>query len=89
MITVRIPSTLRKYTAGLAEVTAQGRTVGEVIDNLEGRYGGLRACLVDGQKIQHFVNLYVGENDVRFLKGLDTEIGVGEPLTILPGIAGG
>ena len=89
MTTVRIPAALRKYTAGLAQVTARGGTVGEVIADLECSYPGLRACLLDDRGIRRFVNLYVGENDVRFLEGLDTEVGTGELLTILPGIAGG
>jgi molybdopterin synthase sulfur carrier subunit len=87
--TVRIPSSLRKFTGGQEVVAAQGRTVAEVIDDLERQHQGLRDCLLDSAGIRRFVNLYIGENDIRFLKGLDTEIGAGDSLTILPGIAGG
>jgi sulfur-carrier protein len=86
---VRIPTSLRKFTGGRDEVSAQGRTVAEVIDDLEHQHRGLRDCLLDSQGVRRFVNLYVGENDIRFLNGLDTELGSGDCLTILPGIAGG
>jgi molybdopterin converting factor small subunit len=88
-ITVCIPSTLRRFTGGRDEVSAQGRTVAELIDDLERNYPGLRDCLLDGQGVRRFVNLYVGEDDIRFLQGLDTELAAGAELTILPGIAGG
>jgi molybdopterin synthase sulfur carrier subunit len=87
--TVRIPPTLRRYTAGLAEVTGQGATVGEILDDLERRYPGLGPALLDGGQVRRFVNLYVGETDIRFAQGLATELGTADVLTILPGIAGG
>ena len=87
--TVRIPPTLRRYTAGLAEVAGQGATVGEILADLERRYPGLGACLLDGGEIRRFVNLYLGDTDVRFLRGLATEPAAADVLTILPGIAGG
>jgi sulfur-carrier protein len=86
---VRIPASLRRLTGGRDEVAAEGRTVAEIIDDLERNCPGLRDCLLDSQGVRRFVNLYVGENDIRFLNGLDTVPGAGEVLTILPGIAGG
>ena len=61
----------------------------EVLQDLDRQCAGLRDSLFDGQGVRRFVNLYVGENDIRFLKGLDTEMSAGDTLTILPGIAGG
>ena len=89
MTTVRIPSSLRRFTGGRDEVSAQGRTVAEIIDDLERTCPGLRDCLLDSQGVRRFVNLYVGEDDIRFVNGLDTELAAGAVLTILPGIAGG
>ena len=86
---VRIPATLRRFTGGREEVLAEGRTVAELIDDLELKHRGIRDCLLDGQVVRRFVNLYVGENDIRFLNGLDTELRSDDSLTILPGIAGG
>jgi sulfur-carrier protein len=86
---VRIPTSLRRFTGGRDEVSALGRTVAEIIDDLEQNYQGLRDCLLDSQGVRRFVNLYVGEDDIRFLNGLDTELAAGDVLTILPGIAGG
>ena len=86
---VRIPGSLRRFTGGQEEVSAVGHTVAEVLQDLERQCAGLRDSLFDGQGVRRFVNLYVGENDIRFLKGLDTEMSAGDTLTILPGIAGG
>jgi sulfur-carrier protein len=87
--TVRIPTSLRRYTGGRDVVSTEGRTVVEIIDGLERSFPGVRACLLDSQGLRPFVNLYVGENDIRFLKGLDTELAPGDVLTVLPGVAGG
>lgn len=86
---VRIPMPLRKLTGGSSEVLATGSTVAEVIDDLERLHPGFRDYLFDDRGIRRFVNLYVGENDVRFLKGLATEVESGGSLTILLAIAGG
>ena len=86
---VRIPASLRKFTGGQEVVPAQGRTVAEVIDDLERKHQGLRDCLLDSEGMRRFVNLYVGEDDIRFLNGLDTELRAGDSLTILQAIAGG
>jgi sulfur-carrier protein len=89
MANIRIPAVLRRFTGGRAVVVAQGNNVAEVIDDLERNHEGLRACLLDGNGVRRFVNLYVGEEDIRFLDGLDTKLEAEDCLTILPGIAGG
>jgi sulfur-carrier protein len=86
---VRIPTPMRRFTDGRDEVAATGRTVAELIDDLERQHQGLRDCLLDGRGVRRFVNLYVGEDDIRFLNGLATELKAGDSLTIVPAIAGG
>jgi molybdopterin synthase sulfur carrier subunit len=89
-VEVRIPAMLRKLTGGDAAVTAEGDTVGEVIDFLDGRYAGIRAELIadDGQ-IHRFVNIYLNDEDIRFIEKLETVITEGDTLSILPAVAGG
>lgn len=89
MATVRIPTSLRRLTGGKDAVLAQGRTVVEVIADLDRSHRGIRDCLLDAGRVRHFVNLYVGDEDIRFLDGLDTALDAEDTLTILPGIAGG
>ena len=89
-VKVRIPTQLRVLTDGAGEIEASGTTVAELIDDLETRHSGLRERLLDeGGHLRRFVNLYVGEEDVRFLKGLDTQISDGEQVSIIPAVAGG
>ncbi|MGB8295363.1 MAG: MoaD/ThiS family protein [Polyangia bacterium] len=88
-ITVYLPTSLRKFADGQAAVAAQGGTVAEVIDDLERKHQGLRDCLLDSEGMRRFINLYVGEDDIRFLDGLDTTLRAGDSLTILQAIAGG
>ncbi|HHD10920.1 MAG TPA: MoaD/ThiS family protein [Deltaproteobacteria bacterium] len=89
-VKVRIPTPLRKLTEGKDEVTAEGSTVKEVIEDLEKRYPGIkeRICEEDGS-IRKFVNLYVNDEDIRFKNNLDTELKDGDELSIIPAIAGG
>jgi molybdopterin converting factor small subunit len=89
MATVHIPTSLRRLTSGRDTVVGQGNTVAEVIDDLERNHPGVRECLLDGGRVRRFLNLYVGDDDIRFLDGLDTKLGAADTLTILPGIAGG
>jgi len=86
---IRIPGSLRRFTGGQEEVSASGHTVAEVIQDLDRQCPGLRDSLLDSQGVRGFVMLCVGESDIRFLKGLDTEISTGDTLTIVPAIAGG
>ena len=87
--TVRIPTPLRTLTGGNDEVKAQGATVGAVIEDLEKNHPGLRDRLLDDKGVRRFVNIYVGDEDIRFLEGLQTELKGGEQITIVPAIAGG
>ena len=89
-VKVRIPTPLRKLTNDEAEVVVEGGTVGELVDSLEARFPGFkeRLCDEDGS-LRRFVNVYVGEEDIRFLKGLDTEIADENVVSIIPAVAGG
>jgi len=86
---VRIPTPLRTLTGGADEVTAAGSTVGEVIEDLERKHPGIRERLLDERGVRRFVNIYVGEEDVRFLDGLKTKLKAGDRVSIVPAIAGG
>lgn len=89
-VQVRIPTILRNLTGGAAEVSAEGATLREVIDKLDAAHPGLRARLLDDQgKVRRFVNLYVGDEDVRFTEGLDTPTPDGTQVSIIPAVAGG
>ena len=88
--TVRIPTILRTFTSGAGEVTAEGTTLREVLDNLEGSYAGIRDRILDETgTLRRFVNVYVGDDDVRFIGGLDAEITDGARISIIPAVAGG
>ena len=89
-VTVRIPTILRSYTEGASEVSADGSTLAEVIDDLEAHHQGIRArVLDDAGEIRRFVNVYVGNDDVRFLEGLDSQTPDGTQISIIPAVAGG
>ena len=86
---VRIPAALRTLTGGADEVKAAGGTVGDVIDDLDKRHPGMKDRLVDAKGVRRFINIYVGEEDVRFTGGLGTELKAGDQVSIIPAIAGG
>ena len=89
-VTVRVPTTLRTLTAGASEITVEGATVSEVLDQLEGVHPGFKERLLDGDgKLRRFVNLYVADDDVRFREGLDTAVVEGDTVSIIPAVAGG
>jgi molybdopterin converting factor small subunit len=88
-IEVRIPTILRTYTAGEKTVTGDGATLAELLDDLETRNAGLQARLIDQGKLRRFVNVYLNDEDVRFLDGLDTALKEGDVVTVLPAVAGG
>jgi len=88
-IEVRIPTILRSYTGGAKAVEGSGATLDELLDNLDAAHGGLRERLVDGQKLRRFVNVYLNDEDVRFLGGLETPVKDGDTVTVLPAVAGG
>jgi sulfur-carrier protein len=86
---VRIPTPLRTLTKGSDEVSASGDTVADVIADLEKSYPGIRDRLLDEKGVRRFVNIYVGEEDIRFLEGLKTQLKAGDQISIVPAIAGG
>jgi molybdopterin converting factor small subunit len=88
-VTVSIPTILRSHTGGEKRVSATGSTLEAVIADLEAKHSGIFERLVDGGKLNRFVNIYVNDEDVRFSGGLDTQIGDGDSVTILPAVAGG
>jgi molybdopterin converting factor small subunit len=89
-VSVRIPTILRTYTGGESEVSAQGATLAEVLDDLESNYSGIKARILDEQgSIRRFVNVYVGNDDVRFLDSLDTKTPEGVQVSVIPAVAGG
>lgn len=88
-VTVSIPTILRTHTGGEKRVEATGRTLSDVIDDLDGNYGGIKDRLINDGRLHRFVNVYVNDEDVRFSGGLDTEVTDGDSVTILPAVAGG
>ncbi|MCF3184946.1 MoaD/ThiS family protein [Streptomyces polychromogenes] len=89
-VNVRIPTILRTYTGGAAEVPAEGATLAEVIDSLEANHPGIAARVLDDQgKLRRFVNVYVNDDDVRFEGGLQTATPEGAGVSIIPAVAGG
>ena len=89
MTTVRIPPTLRPEVGGERQVSADGDTVREVLDDLIDRFPGLATQLVEDGEIAPFVNVYVGGEDVRTLDGIDTAVPNGSTVILLPAMAGG
>jgi sulfur-carrier protein len=88
-VTVRIPTPLRSLTGGEDHVQVAGSSVQAVIDNLEAKHPGIKERLVDDKGVRRFVNLYLGEEDIRFLDGLETQLKDGDEISIVPAIAGG
>ena len=89
-VMVRIPTILRSYTDGASEVTAPEGTLREVIAGLDAAYPGLGGRILDASgRLRRFVNVYVGEEDVRFAQGLDTEVAAGGRVSFIPAVAGG
>ena len=90
MIKVRIPTPLRPLTRGQGEVEAKGASVAEVLANLDSMHPGLKQRLYDETgELRRFVNIYVNEEDIRFLKGKETALKEGDEMSIVPAIAGG
>ena len=89
-VEVRIPTILRNLTGNQKQVQAQGDTLDALFLDLEAQYTGLRARLIDDDgALRRFVNVYLNDEDVRFLGGLETKLGDGDTVTILPAVAGG
>ena len=85
-IEVRIPTILRTYTDGAKQVEGTGSTLDELFTDLEKRHGGLRDRLVDNGGLRRFVNVYLNDEDVRFLAGLETPVKDGDTVTVLPAV---
>jgi molybdopterin converting factor small subunit len=89
-VTVRIPTQLRELSGGTAEVTAEGDTLGAVLDDLERAHPGFRERLFDDQgELRRFVNVFVADEDIRFLDGLATAVAPNATVSIVPAVAGG
>jgi molybdopterin synthase sulfur carrier subunit len=88
-IEVRIPTILRTYTDGQKAVEGTGTTLDELFTDLDSRHAGLRDRVVDGGALRRFVNVYLNDEDVRFLDGIATKLTDGDSVTILPAVAGG
>ena len=89
-VSVRIPTILRNYTDGASEVTAEGATLSEVLDDLEANHSGIKGRVLDDSgELRRFVNVYVGNDDVRFLDGLGSATPDGTQISIIPAVAGG
>jgi molybdopterin converting factor small subunit len=88
-IEVRIPTILRNYTDGAKSVEGSGDTLADLIADVDSRHGGLQERLVDDSGLRRFVNVYLNDEDVRFLGGLDAPVKDGDTVTVLPAVAGG
>ena len=89
MPSIKIPTPLRPYTGNQAQVSVSGATVGAALNDLTTQFPELRQHLFNGGELRNFVNVYLGEEDVRFLSGLETELESADSLRIIPSIAGG
>lgn len=88
-IEVRIPTILRPYTKDQKKVEATGSTLAEVVANLDSQYAGLGERLLENGALRRFINVYINDEDVRFLGSLEAQIKDGDSITILPAVAGG
>ena len=89
-VSVRIPTILRTYTGGESEVSAEGDTLAAVLDDLDGHYSGIKGRILDeAGQLRRFVNVYVGDEDVRFSGGLEAPVPEGAKVSIIPAVAGG
>ena len=89
MASIKIPTPLRAYTGQQAQVDVTGATIGEALADLTAKYPDLKPHLFNGDSLRTFVNIFIGEEDIRFLDGLDTSVEDGDNLRIIPSIAGG
>jgi sulfur-carrier protein len=88
-VEVRIPTILRTYTDGAKSVEGTGATLDELFSDLDARHDGLRGRLVDDSGLRRFVNVYLNDEDVRFIGGLSAPVHDGDTVTVLPAVAGG
>jgi molybdopterin synthase sulfur carrier subunit len=88
-IEVRIPTILRTYTAGEKAVNGAGATLSALIDDLEANHPGIKDRLIEEGDLRRFVNVYINDEDVRFIGGLEAELSDGDQVVVLPAVAGG
>ncbi|MDQ3981343.1 MAG: MoaD family protein [Actinomycetota bacterium] len=89
-VSVRIPTVFRKFTNNEGVVEVEPGTISAIVDQLDGRYPGLKSQLItDGGELHRFVNVYVNDEDARYLDKLDTEVAEGDTVSLLPSVAGG
>jgi molybdopterin converting factor small subunit len=89
-VEVKVPTVLRKYTSGEKEVDADGGTLLEVIESVDARFPGFKSQVVGATgELHKFINLYLNDEDVRYLENLDTKVSSGDVVSILPAVAGG
>lgn len=89
MVTIRIPTTLRTLTGGASTVEVEGTTVGEALANLDAAHPGFKDRLFDDDGLRRFVNVFLADDDVRYLQGVDTSVSDGAEISIVPAVAGG
>jgi len=89
-VTVRVPTILRSYTGGAAEVNVEGATLADVVAALDAAHPGIAGRVLDDEgRLRRFVNVYVGDEDVRFADGLGTATPDGSTVSVIPAVAGG
>ncbi len=88
-IEVRIPTILRTYTGGEKAVTAEGATLAALIDDLEVNHPGIKERLMEDGELRRFINIYINDEDVRFIGGLEAGLADGDSVVVLPAVAGG
>jgi MoaD family protein len=89
-VQVKLPTILRKHAGGEPKVSAEGATLREVLQDLESRYPGVtKNLLAEDGGLHRFINVYLNDEDVRYLGSLETEVGEGDTVSILPAVAGG
>ncbi len=89
MASIRIPTPLRAYTDGESSIDATGGTVGEALSNLVDQHPDIKPHLFNDEELRSFVNIFIADEDIRFMQGLETEIEADDKLRIIPSIAGG
>jgi molybdopterin converting factor small subunit len=89
MASIKIPTPLRTFTGGNAEIAVNGPTVGAVLADLTTQFPELREQLYNGDELRNFVNIFIGDEDIRYQDGLETEVSADAKLRIIPSIAGG
>jgi len=89
MATIKIPTPLRAYTGGNAEINVNGETVGAALTDLVSQHPDLKPHLYNGEELRNFVNVFIGDEDIRYRDGLETSLEPGDNLRIIPSIAGG